>query len=157
MEQELKDYYTVRQVSTMLGVSEKSVRDFINNGELKAIKVGRWRIPQKSLQEFFDTRSAQLVKQTEKEAVKFIKNQEKMNAGEKKGILVLDCYSTEGKTHGQLGQDIMENLAPGKSKILWKYSYNPELKRARHVFWGDLEKLNYILQAMHNRVEGVDI
>ena len=39
-------YYTVKEVAEIMKVSEKTVRNWIKWGRIKAIKIGRqWRIP----------------------------------------------------------------------------------------------------------------
>jgi len=52
------DYLTVKEVSARLGVSEKTVRDYINKGELIAYKLGTsWKITEEDLQTFIRSKS----------------------------------------------------------------------------------------------------
>lgn len=52
------DYLTVEQVAKSLGLSEKTVRKYINEGELKAFKLGTsWKITENDLQKFIQTKS----------------------------------------------------------------------------------------------------
>lgn len=52
------EYLTVKKVSQRLGVSEKTIRDYINNGELKAYKLGAsWKITEENLQAFIESKS----------------------------------------------------------------------------------------------------
>lgn len=52
------DYLTVEQVSKSLGVSEKTVRNYISKGELKAFKLGTgWKITEENLQSFIESKS----------------------------------------------------------------------------------------------------
>lgn len=52
------DYLTVEQVAKSLGLSEKTVRKYINEGELKAFKLGTsWKITEQDLQTFIQTKS----------------------------------------------------------------------------------------------------
>jgi len=44
--------YTIKQVSEMFQVSEQSVRRWIKNGKLKAIKIGYIRISEEELNSF---------------------------------------------------------------------------------------------------------
>jgi len=55
--EDLKKYLTVRQVADKLDISEESVRDLINDKELKAVKVGKWRIKPEDLGRFIDSRT----------------------------------------------------------------------------------------------------
>lgn len=52
------DFLTVEQVATSLGLTEKTVRKYINEGELKAFKLGTsWKITKHDLQAFIQTKS----------------------------------------------------------------------------------------------------
>ena len=55
----LKKYLTVRQVAEKLDITEEWVRDLIKAREIKATKIGKWRIRSLDLQEFVRTRSNQ--------------------------------------------------------------------------------------------------
>ncbi len=50
-------YLTVRQASKKFGITEEAVRDLIKNKELKAVKIGQWRIKPEDLRRFVDSRS----------------------------------------------------------------------------------------------------
>ena len=50
-------YLTVRQVSKKLGITEEWVRDLIAKKEIKAVKIGQWKIHPKDLERFIKTRS----------------------------------------------------------------------------------------------------
>lgn len=46
-------YYTPKEVSERLQVSEKTVRAWITQGGLRAVRAGHfWRIPESALEEF---------------------------------------------------------------------------------------------------------
>ena len=47
---DLKKYLTVRQIAKLLDITEEWVRDLIAKKEIKATKVGRWRIKQEDLE-----------------------------------------------------------------------------------------------------------
>lgn len=54
---ELK-FLTVDQVAMILGLSEKTVRNYIANGDLTAYKFGdRWNVKEEDLQTFLQTKS----------------------------------------------------------------------------------------------------
>jgi len=54
---DIKNYLTVKEVSEQLGITEEWVRDLINAKEIKAVKIGRWRIKQEDLDDFIKSRS----------------------------------------------------------------------------------------------------
>ncbi|MBT2718059.1 helix-turn-helix domain-containing protein [Bacillus sp. ISL-57] len=51
-------YLTVEQVAKDLGLTEKTVRKYINDGELTAYKLGTsWKIAPSDVEEFLKTKS----------------------------------------------------------------------------------------------------
>lgn len=54
--EDISKYLTVREVSEKLGVTEKWVRDLIAKKEIKATKIGRWKIKPDDLENFIKNR-----------------------------------------------------------------------------------------------------
>ncbi|MCB9772264.1 MAG: helix-turn-helix domain-containing protein [Candidatus Omnitrophica bacterium] len=54
---DLTKYLTVREAAKRLGLTEERVRELINLKEIKAIKVGKWRIHPDDLENFIKSRS----------------------------------------------------------------------------------------------------
>jgi len=55
--EDIRKYLTVKQVSHKLGLTEEWVRDLINTKQIKAVKIGKWRIKPKDLETFIKNRS----------------------------------------------------------------------------------------------------
>lgn len=53
------NYYTLKEVSKLLRVSERTMYRYIKSGKLKAIKIGYWRIDKQSLDAFIKRSSNQ--------------------------------------------------------------------------------------------------
>lgn len=53
----LKDYLTVEQVAKQLGLSEYRVRELIREKQIRATKIGQWRIKPEDLEEFIRART----------------------------------------------------------------------------------------------------
>ena len=51
----LKDYLTVREVSGKLDLSEYRIRQLIREKQIRATKIGQWRIKPEDLEEFMRT------------------------------------------------------------------------------------------------------
>ena len=47
-----KNYLTVEDVAEYLQVGVRTVHRYVKDGHIKAIKIGRWRIMKKDLQDF---------------------------------------------------------------------------------------------------------
>lgn len=54
---DLRKYLTVPEVAKKLDISEEWVRDLIARKEIKAVKIGQWKIKPKDLEEFIKSRS----------------------------------------------------------------------------------------------------
>jgi len=53
----LKGYLTVEEVSKQLGLSEYRVRELIREKQIRATKIGQWRIKPEDLKEFIKART----------------------------------------------------------------------------------------------------
>jgi len=54
---DIAKYLTVRQVAEKLGITEEWVRDLIAKKEIKAVKIGQWKISHQALAQFVKSRS----------------------------------------------------------------------------------------------------
>ncbi|MBW2003421.1 MAG: helix-turn-helix domain-containing protein [Deltaproteobacteria bacterium] len=54
---DIKKYLTVRQVAKKLDYTEEWVRDLIKAKQIKAVKIGKWRIKAGDLESFIRSRS----------------------------------------------------------------------------------------------------
>ena len=55
--EDIKKFLTVRQVAQKLGYTEEWVRDLIKAKQIKAVKIGRWRIKPEEVENFIKSRS----------------------------------------------------------------------------------------------------
>ena len=53
----LKNYLTVRQVAKQLDLTEYRIRELIREKQIRATKIGQWRIKPEDLEEFVRTRT----------------------------------------------------------------------------------------------------
>lgn len=54
---DITKYLTVEQAANKLGLTEERVRELINLKEIRAAKIGRWRIKPEDLEVFIRNRS----------------------------------------------------------------------------------------------------
>ena len=52
----ISNFYTIRETAQRLDISEESVRDLIKAKELRAVKIGQWRINPVDLEAFIKSR-----------------------------------------------------------------------------------------------------
>lgn len=53
----LRDYLTVKQVAEQLGLTEYRIRELIREKQIRATKIGQWRVSPKDLGEFIRQRT----------------------------------------------------------------------------------------------------
>lgn len=53
---DLRKCLTVEEVAKKLDITEEWVRDLIARKEIKAVKIGKWRIRSEDLEQFIDSR-----------------------------------------------------------------------------------------------------
>ena len=53
----LKGYLTVEQVAKQLGLSEYRVRELIREKQIRATKIGQWRVKPEDMEEFIVSRT----------------------------------------------------------------------------------------------------
>ena len=54
---DISKYFTVKEVAKRLDVTEDWIRDLIQSKQLKAVKVGKWRVAPEELKRFLEGRS----------------------------------------------------------------------------------------------------
>ena len=52
----IKQYLTVPEVAEKLGLTDEWIRDLIRKKEIKAVKIGQWKIKPEDLEEFIKSR-----------------------------------------------------------------------------------------------------
>ena len=53
----LKGYLTVEEVAKQLGLSEYRIRELIREKQIRATKIGQWRVKPEDLEEFIKART----------------------------------------------------------------------------------------------------
>lgn len=57
-----KKFLTIKDVAKRLQIGGRSVYRYIENNELKAVKIGRWRITEQALKDFIRSRDSSNIK-----------------------------------------------------------------------------------------------
>ena len=52
----IKQYLTVPEVAEKLGLTDEWIRDLIRKKEIKAVKIGQWKVKPEDLEEFIESR-----------------------------------------------------------------------------------------------------
>lgn len=152
MDIKLKELYTVPEVASILDVSEKSIRDFINAGELKAVKVGQWRISRESIEGFMEARSNHYVAKARSEIQNFLDNRQSLKEGEERTLIVKEYQAQKSEMHGPYVSTLIQRLPEG-SNIRWRFFFDEELTRARHIFTGDYQIIASLIEQLDRKLK----
>ena len=52
----IKQYLTVPEVAEKLGLTDEWIRELIRKKEIKAVKIGQWKVKPEDLEEFVNNR-----------------------------------------------------------------------------------------------------
>jgi excisionase family DNA binding protein len=132
-------FFTVAEAAQILRVTEKSVRDFILAGELRASKIGQWKIQEDDLVAFIKARQ-------NSEAERFLRERKPEAPGTLKGYLVLDYYTRDPAGIVKRMTDYINNA--GLTAITWNYEYDETISRARFTASGEPRFLKALLDAI---------
>lgn len=132
-------FFTVAEAAQILRVTEKSVRDFILSGQLKASKIGQWKIQEEDLVAFIRARSNCEVEQ-------FLRDKKPREPGTVRGYLVLDYYT---ENPGPVVERMTEYTNKAETAgFAWNYDYDQNIKRARFSATGEPTFLKGLLDVM---------
>lgn len=132
-------FFTVAEAAQILRVTEKSVRDFILSGQLKASKIGQWKIQEEDLVAFIRSRSNSEVEQ-------FLRDKKPRQPGTVRGYLVLDYYT---ENPGPVVERMTEYTNKSETTgFAWNYDYDQNIKRARFSATGEPTFLKGLLDVM---------
>lgn len=148
----LPKLFTVAEVAKILGVTEKSVRDFINAGELTAAKVGRWRITRDSVEAFIAGRTNHYRSKALAEVQQFLSNKAPLQEQETRTLVIRDYHCADPELHGRCGSEAMHHL--GSAGVTWRYIFDRGLCRARHIFCGDYAGICRAIEYLEKKLEG---
>jgi len=138
--------FTVDEVSKILRVTPKSVRDFINSGQLKASKIGAWKIREDDLLEFIRSRSNTASGPLQSAVPE---QEEQAELGELKAHVTIHYYTDDPmplvtKMTGFIKENKFQD-------ITWQYTYDEKSKHARFEASGEPRFLKSILELVEEQ------
>ena len=54
MEEMITKMYTLKELESVLGVSNRTLQNYIRQGRLRAVKMGKWRVSEENLRAFIN-------------------------------------------------------------------------------------------------------
>jgi len=148
-----KELFTVNQVADMFEMHPKTIRRYIRNGNLKAIKVGgQWRVTKDDLKFFLDSNKDLVENQTEtwnEEIKEFIDGKKIKEEGKVQVFAVVDVFVDtvdEGKILANSLMKIVNNNKYEGIKPRARYLYDTEENKGRFLLYGDPKYIRDIME-----------
>jgi len=141
-------FYTLKELSDLLGLHEKTLLRFVHEGKIKARKLGRaWKVSQKDLAEYThgELKQENLIPAP-------LDNQALVQC-----TLVLEFQGSEGPDQDALSRTLLGALAskdPEWGPVHFEHSHNPATGKTRMRLGGSPEFLGAILALVGNLERG---
>ena len=147
----MDEFLTVDQLAQMIDMHPRTVRRYIREGKLKAIKVGgEWRIRREDVKMFMDG-NAQVLQQNAIEDVQaYIDGFDGQISGKFQVCTVLDCYVKDNDEAYEISKIVMRHMNEdedhGEAKS--QYFYDKDAKKGRYILWGNPRFVGRILNSV---------
>lgn len=154
-------FYTIDQVAEMLEMHHKTIRKFITDGKLQAVKVGKqWRISGHDLSIFLEKSDEEYDtdKVNKEESVSFSTKSENSEVLEWKINIstVIDINEIDINEYTRISNTllaVMNCKDPIMKKSTINMKYNKEEKRLRIMLWGSVKFIENMLSSISILVE----
>ncbi len=138
---------TVEQVADILNLHPKTVRTYVREGRLAAVRTGRqWRIRQADLEAFVEGKD----ERGRKDEVLMIRSADHASPAAKVSVSAAVDIMTESEDEAlRLSSSILavfNSDEPDREGARCDYFYSPDSGRARFLFWGKPEFISSMLK-----------
>ena len=150
-------FYTIDQIAEILGMHHKTIRKFIEEGTLKANKVGKqWRISGHDLSLFMEDTNDDVKNSNKSESEKIEFSTDDINSNNKTSKInvstVIDINEIDIDSHRRISNMLLALMNSKDSKmsnstINIKYYKND--KNLKIMLWGDIEFIRRMLDFIY--------
>lgn len=151
-----KKFFTVNEIAKMFDMNPKTIRRYIQRGTLQAHKIGgQWRITQQDLKKFLDTNEEFMEENLTKwheDINEFVEGKNQRKGGKVQIVTLIDIFVDSLEEAKILSNSLMDviNNRKENTKMKFRYSYEPDIKKARFILSGDHKFISMILNALEN-------
>lgn len=152
-------FYTVDEIASIIDLHPKTVRRFIREGKIKAVKIGRsWRISQEDFAEYahMELKPGTEVEKDIHSAATAEKYAEPGNKNRVSVSAVIEIHEKEPEEASRISNSLMALLNskdPGWGQTRYDFIYHPEVKKARFVLYGSPTFIAAIMQIFQVIIE----
>lgn len=151
MDKEFMTLYSVKEVAEMLGVTTRSVRNYLKSGALKGKRAGgQWRFSPEDVDAMMASAGREKA-ETDMSVGKFLENTDVLPEGSIRMCTVCDYYCSNRidaeKKAGHLRAIITGMGVQGAS---FEYEFFRAKRKARFVFTGDGKFISQVVELINN-------
>ena len=153
-----KKFFTVNELAKMFDMNPKTIRRYIQRGELQAYKIGgQWRITEKDLKDFLETNDEFMEDNLTKwheDIKRFVDGENQRKGGKVQVVSLIDIFVDSLEEAKILSNSLMDaiNNREENTKMKFRYSYEPDIKKARFILSGDHKFISMMLNTLENNL-----
>ncbi|GIP36928.1 hypothetical protein J31TS4_02080 [Paenibacillus sp. J31TS4] len=149
------DLLTVDEMARLLDLHPKTIRRYIREERLKAVKVGgEWRIRQEDAEVFLGSSVGELRAEAADDVTAFLKGDIVDMSGPYQVCSIMDCYvdADEAVRVSQALVQMMNEPDPNRGKARFQYFYLEAEQKSRYILWGSPAFVGKMLTAVGEAV-----
>jgi excisionase family DNA binding protein len=132
--------YTVEQIAGLLELHPRTIRRFIREGKLEAVKVGgEWRIREEDVEKLAGGAVSRQYEKSLRDIDAFLNDHNPAAGGDPvRTCSIVDC-SLSAQEAAAISQHLivfMNEEDPNRGEATFKYMYLEEEKKSRFIVWG---------------------
>ncbi|WP_158606896.1 helix-turn-helix domain-containing protein [Paenibacillus ginsengarvi] len=131
--------YTVEQIAGLLELHPRTIRRFIREGKLEAVKVGgEWRIREEDVEKLAGGAVSRQYEKSRRDIDAFLNDPGLPGGDPLRTCSIVDCRlsAQEAAAISQHLIVIMNEDDPHRGEATFKYMYLEEEKKSRFIVWG---------------------
>jgi excisionase family DNA binding protein len=147
----MSDLLTVDQLAQILEMHPRTIRRYIREDKLKAVKVGgEWRIRKEDAEVFIGGRLDEIKSEAHDVVKAFVDGKDSEIEGKLQVCAVLDCYVGNEEAM-RISEAIMRHMNqddPDRGRAKFQYFFDDEEKKGRYILWGNPAFVGKVLSAV---------
>jgi excisionase family DNA binding protein len=137
---------SVRDVAKRLGVTERWVRQFIADHELRAAKIRQWRITERDLRDFIDKRMNKASDDMQSQLNRVIQSTPGSLLPGVECVVLFDMKISDARLHAHLVTHLLSEI----DSIEWSFRTDDEGRYARHVVSGPEKQVSAAMDRLRS-------
>jgi len=151
----MADLLTVDQLARMLDMHPRTIRRYIRENKLHAVKVGgEWRIRKEDAEMFMGGRIDEMKAEAMEDVHAFVDGKITDIEGRLQVCAVLDCYvgNEEAVKISEVIMRRMNESDPNRGRAKYQYFFDDAEKKGRYIIWGNPAFVGKVLAAVGETV-----